>query len=109
MIYKNAFFANKDTGRSDYNFNLKELTENFSFLDFVFDVQRGEAKYYGGFVVCTPKQYIVGYNAKFGSGSHNASYARFIKDMQGGGKIFSDEDLLRLSNICKNKYIYAKL
>ena len=109
MIYKEAFYVNKNTGGNDYNFDLSELCKNFSFFDFIHSVQSGTVRYNGGFLVCTPKQYIVGYNARFGSGTHNASFARFMKDIHGGGIIASDAELIRLSDECKNNYLYAKM
>ena len=109
MEYKNAYYANKNTGGNDYDFDIKELCDGFSFFDFIHDVQIGNTNYYGGFFVCTPKQYLIGYNARFGSGTHNASYARALKDIKGGGSIISDREIGLLSKECKSKYIYAKL
>lgn len=64
---------------------------------------------YGAFVVMTTKQYVMGYNAGFGFGSHYASYARVLKDISGGGAINNDRDLATLSFKCQANYITIRI
>ena len=63
----------------------------------------------GGFFVCTPKQYIIGYNSNFGSGAHITAYARVMKDIMGGGKISSMEELTFLGTRCTDEYICGRI
>ena len=98
-----------DSTTNKYNFDLKELIDGFSFVDFVHYVQNGSTEYNGGFLVFTPKQYILGYNAEFGTGSHNRTFARVEKDLNGGGEIETYQDMLKLSTECRNKYFHARI
>ncbi len=105
MVYRNA---KRKFAREKYGYNIKELSEDFSFFDFAHSVQIGDVEYNGGILVCTPKQYILSYNLGFGSGSHNSTFARVEKDLHGGGSILV-QDELPLREKCRNKYIHAKI
>ena len=61
----NAFLARKTGGGSAYNYDLTPLIENFTFYDFVTKIENNQD--HGGFLVITDNQYIIGYNAGFGS------------------------------------------
>lgn len=94
---------------SKYNFDLEPLISNFDFYDFFYNGMRLDADDYGAFAVLTTKQYILGYNAGFGFGSHYSSYARVLKDISGGGDINNDRDLAFLSFKCQNTYITIRI
>lgn len=107
------FFANKDSNIVNYNFDLKELTNNFSLFDFIKNAniacRQNIGDDFGGFLVCTPKQYVFGYNSGFGVGAHIASYARVMKDILGGGKITSLQEFTKLGTMCSEKYLCGRL
>ena len=107
--YANLFYSNKSTGKNDFNFDLKELTQNFSLIDFIDEARKRPSEDFGGFLVCTPKQYIFGYNANFGTGSHACSFGRTMKDIKGGGLIASSNELLSLASECERTYFCARL
>ena len=107
--YLKVFYANKSTGKMDCNFDLKELTENFSIFNFINDARKRPSEDFGGFLICTPKQYIFGYNSSFGIGSHGASFGRAMKDILGGGNISNEGELLRLASECERTYFCARL
>ena len=104
-----VFLANKTSGRLECNFDLKELTENFSLFKFINDARKNPSEDFGGFLVCTPKQYIFGYNSSFGTGTHSASFGRVMKDISGGGTISNQGELLSLSNKCERTYFCGRL
>ena len=66
------FYSNKDSHLMSYNFDLKELMDNFTMLNFVKNGRKvclsEEGVDFGGFFVCTPKQYVIGYNSNYGVG-----------------------------------------
>ena len=107
--FTQVFYSNKSTGRLDYNFDLRELTENFSLIDFVSNARKCPNEDFGGFLICTPKQYIIGYNSNFGTGSHGNSFGRAMKDMQGGGEITSQEEILSLASKCERTYFCGRI
>ena len=105
-----GFLQKRDKG-SDYNFELQPLIENFNFYDFVSYAEYGkkEMQDYGGFLVITDKQYVIGYNAWFGQGTHMGSFARTMKDMHGGGVISTQRDAFHLEFLCTRKYLTARI
>lgn len=105
----NGFFARKTGGGSNCNFELEPLIKNFSFYDFFHDASFVDIEDFGAFAVLTTKQYVVGYNAGFGYGSHYSSYARVLKDISGGGLITNERDLSYLSFKCMNDYITFRI
>ena len=108
-----AFYSNKDSNIVNYNFDLKELVDNFSLLNFIKNGRKvcssdlGDD--FGGFFVCTPKQYIIGYNSNFGSGAHITAFGRVMKDIMGGGEITSIDELTQMGTICTDKYICGRI
>ena len=104
-----VFLGNKSTGRMECNFDLKELTSNFSLFNFIRDARKRPNEDFGGFLICTPKQYIFGYNSSFGTGTHGASFGRSMKDIMGGGNISSEGELLSLASQCERTYFCARL
>lgn len=105
-------FLNRKTGGGEkYNYDLKPLIDNFSFLDFVYDAlkYREVGNDFGAFLVMTDKQYILGYNAGFGVGTHIASFAKTFSELKGISKIDNDLDALRFSNKCQDDYITARI
>lgn len=105
----NLFFKRKYGNASMYNFDLSELTRDFSFYEFISRSADRNTFDYGGFLVITDNQYVIGYNAGFGLGTHLSSFARFMKDKSGGGNIYYDKDAIVLANKCIFNYITAKL
>ena len=107
------FFQNKGSNRVNYNFDLSELTNNFSLFDFIKNgnvaCRENIGDDFGGFLVCTPKQYIFGYNSGFGVGPHIASFARTMKDILGGGEITSIDEFTKMGTMCSNKYLCGRL
>ena len=106
------FYTSRDSNTVKYDFDIKELVDNFSLLDFVKNANVAcdtLGTDYGGFLVCTPKQYIIGYNSDFGAGPHIASYARCMRDITGGGKITSIDDFTRFGTMCTEKYLCGRL
>ena len=101
--------VNKGNNTDYANFDLTECIRNFSLLDFIKEGRENPSKDYGGFLICTPRQYIFGYNAGFGYGAHSSSFARALKDIEGGGKITSFQELNRLSSRCEHSYLCARL
>lgn len=107
------FFQNKGSNRVNYNFDLSELTNDFSLFDFIKNgnvaCRENIGDDFAGFLVCTPKQYIFGYNSGFGVGPHIASFARVMKDILGGGEIVSIDEFTKLGTMCSEKYLCGRL
>ena len=106
-----AFLNRKSGGGEKYNYDLKPLIENFSFLDFIYDAlkNREVGNDFGAFLVMTNKQYVLGYNAGFGVGTHIASFARTFNDINGRGEVKNNLEAIRLSEKCKKEYITARI
>lgn len=105
----NGYMARKNGDGSNFNFDLTPLIKNFSFFDFFYDAMHADAEDFGAFAVLTTKQYVIGYNAGFGYGSHYTSYARVLKDISGGGMITNQRDLAFLSFKCMADYITVRI
>lgn len=105
----NAFLARKTGGGSAYNYDLTPLIENFTFYDFVTKIENNQD--HGGFLVITDNQYIIGYNAGFGSGTHLSAFARTIVDINEGPdrNIITDHEAIILSKKCSLNYITARI
>ena len=110
MTSYSAYFNRKSGSGSDYNYELAPLIKDFSFYEFFREVEKRkkELNDYGGFLIITNKQYIIGYNAGFGVGTHLSSFARTMKDITGGGNINLNE-AVKLNYICDKNYITARL
>ena len=109
MNYLEARFTRKNGYSSMYNFNLQELISDFSFYDFINMPPKKDAFDYGAFAVFTDNQYVIGYNSGYGIGTHYSSFARFMKDISGGGNISSIEEAYKLSDKCQMNYITIKI
>lgn len=105
------FLSRKSGGGEKYNYDLSPLINDFSFLDFVHEglKYREVGNDFGAFLVITDKQYVLGYNAGFGVGTHVASFARTFIDLKGGGRIANDLEALRIAKKCNNEYITARI
>jgi len=100
---------NKGNRYSNHNFDIKELINNFSLLQFISEARKNPSEDFGGFLIFTPKQYIFGYNSNFGRGSHGESFGRALKDIEGGGIISSENELLSLASRCEREYFCGRL
>lgn len=105
----NPYIQRKTGSGSNYNFNLQELIKNFSFCEFIYNGSKYESIDFGGFFVMTDKQYVIGYNSGFGVGSHLSAWARFMKEINGGGYINNDDEIIYLSKVCQEKFITARM
>jgi len=107
------FYVNKNSNYGNYNFDLSELTKNFSFYDFIWNAKKeisdNVGEDFSGFFVCTPKQYIVGYTSNFGKGSHHPAFGRVMKDIMGGGVIGDTMEIAHYSTMCNMKYLCARI
>ena len=105
----NAFLDRKTGGGSKYNYDLEPLISNFTFYDFVTKIESSEE--HGAFLVITNNQYIIGYNAGFGAGTHLSAFARTEQDINDNSKssINNDQDAIRLSRKCATNYITARI
>lgn len=106
-----SFLSRKSGSGEKYNYDLKPLVENFSFFDFIGEALRYReiGNDFGAFLVITNKQYVLGYNAGFGVGTHIASFARTFNDINSRGKIENDLEAIRLSSKCQKDYITARI
>jgi len=108
----NGYIARKSGGGSPYNYDLAPLISNFDFDTFILDAEKSkdELKEHGAFLIITNKQYIIGYNAGFGSGTHLSALARTTKDILfGGGSISNQHEAFQLAGICCRNYITARI
>lgn len=95
---------------SDLNYDLFPLINNFSFINMIELPKRGiQLEDYGAYIVITDKQYIIGYTAKYGEGSHRSAFARTQKELLGGGIINNYSDGKVLTDMCINNNISAKI
>ena len=106
-----GFVARKSGNGSKYNYELKPLIYNFSFFDFICNALQNKSvgNDFGAFLVLTNRQYVLGYNAGFGVGTHIASFARTFNDLKGRGRIDNDLEAIRLSEKCQKEYITARI
>lgn len=103
--YQEMFFNRRSGSGSRFNYDLDPLINDFDFYNFCASAYGDD---YGGFLAITDKQFAVGYNAGFGQGSHASSFARFIKDIHGGGD-FSASECNMLSSCTSMMYITARI
>ena len=101
---------------SNFNYDLFPLINNFSFCDLVDyaleqDKKDTEEKLedYGAFFVITDKQYIIGYTAGNGAGTHKSAFARVQKELQGGGVIATLSEAKILTEKCLKNNITARI
>lgn len=110
-LLKMGFYQNRSDKGKNYNYELNDLIRNFDFYEFIdyAEKYKDELKDYGAFIVITGKQYIIGYNASFGEGTHLSSFARVMKDLKGGGTILNSFEAKHLTDECINKYITGRI
>lgn len=110
-LLQSGFYHNRMTGNSELNFDIYPLIKDFDFYSFIdyAEKHKNVITDYGGFIVITPKQYIIGYNSDFGSGTHLTSYARVVRDIYGGGVIHSNDEAKKLASYCLDKFIVASI
>ena len=109
-IYDGYLKRKSGNGRA-YNYDLGPLISNFDFDTFITEAEKSkeEISDHGAFVVITNKQYIIGYNAGFGMGTHISAFARTIKDLYGGGEIENQNEAYKLTGLCCRNYITARI
>lgn len=107
----NAYVARKSGGGSAYNYDLGPLISNFDLDTFISDAEKSKERIqdHGAFIVITNKQYIIGYNAGFGAGTHLSAFARVTKDLFGGGYIANQNEAFKLTGICCRNYITGRI
>ena len=110
-LLQSGFYKNRLTGYSNYNYDIFPLIKDFDFYTFIDYAEKHKKNItdYGGFIVITSKQYIIGYNENFGTGTHLMSLARVAKEITGGGTIKDKEEAKNLANYCFDKYIVASI
>ncbi len=108
-MLQTTFYYNKLTGNIDFNFDIFPLIKDFDFYSFIDYAEKHKDVItdYGAFIVITPKQYVIGYNSNFGTGSHLSSFARCTKDIYGGGVISSQNEVDKIVSYAKNQFITA--
>lgn len=103
-------YFNRGGQGTGYNYDLAPLIENFTFYDFIKEGMKiKEHQDFGGFLVITNNQYIVGYTKNFGKGTHLSAYARTMNDINERGYIRTDAEALSISNECQRNYITARI
>lgn len=110
-LLRKGFYQNRNHNGRDYNYDLSMLTKDFDFYEFIDYAEKfkEELKDYGAFIVITDKQYIIGYNASFGEGTHLSSFARVMKDLKGGGMILNSMEAKQLTDECISKYLTGRI
>ena len=101
-----AYFGRKNGDSYYFNYDILPLIHNFSFTEFLSTAKDTE---HGGFLVITNKQYIIGYTAGFGIGTHRATFARVMKEILGGGAITNMQDVRNLANCCIKNLFTARI
>lgn len=105
----NLFWVRKSGRGNPYDYDLFPLIKDFSFLNFMYEARAYRYDDYGAFLVISNKQYIIGYNAGFGIGSHNSAFAKVYKEMHGGGTIYNPKDADVLNSLCNKNFITARI
>ncbi len=98
-------FIRRSNKGDSYNFNLESHIKKFDI--YVFFQCNLRDKY--GFLVITPEKYLIGYNARYGEGTHIGAFARVYRDIHGGGKISGDKEAVYLGHKCIDEYFTACL
>jgi len=101
-----SYYGKKESLGNSYNYDLYLLLENFSFTEFLSTNTKTE---HGAVLVITNNQYIIGYTAEYGLGSHRSALARIMKTIHGGNRIQDSKEAKRLEDECKKKYITARI
>lgn len=108
-LLEKGFYAPKGGNGSTYNYDLTPFIENFSFYDYIdyAESHKDQIEDYGAFLVITDRQYVLGYNSGFGTGTHLSSFARTVKDIKGGGLINGIQEAMNLNIECEDNYLTA--
>ena len=89
----------------EYNFDINEMINSFNFFDFS---KSEKGNYRSGVLVITNKQYVLSYTNNYGKGNHFITVARILNDLNGGGKISSDDEYEKVKDKLKD-YMLAKI
>lgn len=110
-LLDSGFYYNRLTGSIELNYDIFPLIRDFDFYSFIdyAEKHKNVISDYGGFIVITPKQYIIGYNSNFGTGTHFSSFARVTKEIYGGGSIQSSKEAKSLVNYCLDNFIVGSI
>ncbi len=110
-VLYDAYVSRKSGGGGAYNYDLGPLIYDFSFETFISDAEKCKdgVQEHGAFAIITNKQYIIGYNAGFGAGTHISAFARTTKDLFGGGSITNQNEAFKLTGICCRNFITARI
>ncbi len=99
-------YAKGRTAGSKYNFDLETLMKGFDFYEFCDNAGEQDSN---AFIVFTNHQYIMGYTAGFGEGSHVHAFARIYKELHGGGEIRSEGEAINYSSLLQRDYLTVRV
>ncbi len=102
----NNYYTKGRTTGPKWNFDLAPLIEDFSFYDFCYAADGSD---HGAFLVVTDNQYLIGYNAGYGAGSHMHAFGRIHKDLLGGGEISNPQDGIFLSSQLQKEALTGRI
>ena len=105
---ENGFGGRKSGTATDYNFDIEEMIRDFSFYDLIYKTQDDQGEN-GAFIVITDKQYVIGYNASHGIGSHQQSFAKCMAEFEGGKRVGGFQDSVYYSTRCEELFLTAKI
>jgi len=105
---ENSYGSRKSGSTTDYNFDIEQMIEDFSFYDLIYQTKAEQGEN-GGFIVITDKQYIIGYNAEHGIGSHQQSYAKCMAILEGDKQVGGYKDSLYYSEKCQNLFLTGRI
>ena len=105
---ENAYGARKSGNTTEYNFNIYDMINDFSFYDLIYRTKATQCDY-GAFLVITDKQYILGYNADYGRGSHQQALARCMAEIDGGKNISIYKDSVYYADKCIQTFLTARI
>ena len=111
--YTSAFTSRKSGGGSAYNYDIEPLIANFTFYDFVTSAEQSKEELtdHGAFLIITNNQYVIGYNAGFGVGTHASAFARAILALNGkkNQNISGPNEASLLGSSMDSQYIKARI
>lgn len=90
-----------------YNFDVKEMVENFSLEDFfqLKDNKVGRE----AFLLITDNQYVSGYTKSFGYGDYSEAISNTIKEIYGLKKFVYRREIDNINEITKGIFVTAKM
>lgn len=101
-----AYYGKKEKNGNSYNYDLIPLIKNFNFTEFLSTDTKTE---HGAVLVITNKQYIIGYTAEYGLGTHKSAFARIMKSLHKGKRIQDSNEVKKLEEECTQKFITARI